>query len=60
MSYFAILWVSFGVAGAFVLLHAFGYLIGVDLVRDVLVAGLAVIVTLVVLLWILCMVGSDW
>ena len=60
MGYFAMLWVSLGVAGAFAMLQAFGYLLGVDLVRDVLVAGLAVVVTLLVLLWILCMVGSEW
>lgn len=60
MRRFAILWVSFGVAEVFVLLHVLGCLFGVDLVRNVIVAGLAVIVTVVVLLWVLCMVGSDW
>lgn len=60
VSYFAIVWVSFGVACAFIVLHVLGRLLGVDLVRDVIVACLSVIVTLVLLLWILCMVGSDW
>lgn len=60
MSGFAILWVSFGVAFAFLVLHALGYMLGVDLVRDVVVAAMVVIVTLLVLVWILCMVGSDW
>lgn len=60
MSYFAIVWVSFGVACAFIVLQVLGFLLGVDLVRDVIVAGMSVIVMLVLLLWILCMVGSDW
>lgn len=60
MSQFAILWVSLGVVFAFLVLHALGCLLGVDLVRDVVVAAVVVIVTLLVLVWILCMVGSDW
>lgn len=60
MSGFAILWVSLGVAFAFLVLHVLGCLLGADLVRDVAVAAVVLIVTLVVLAWILCMVGSDW
>lgn len=60
MEQFAIVWVSFGIAGTFVALYVIGRLLGVDLVRDFIVACACVIATCVVLLWILCMVGSDW